>query len=82
MIKASPETSGFPGSCWRTPMIQHLLQEKFGVFYNVKYLSELLKNLGFSYQKAKFIADKRDVAKRSEWLSETWPKIISNYSPL
>ena len=76
LIKEGPEKLGFPGSCWRTPMLQHLIKERFGVFYSVKYLSEYLKSLGFSYQKAKFVADKADVDKRLTWLNETWPKIM------
>ncbi len=74
-IELGPEKMGFQGGCWRTPMIQWLIHEKFGVFYNVRYISELLKNLGFSYQKATFVASKRDEEKRQEWLEETWPKI-------
>ena len=34
-------------------MLQHLINERFGVFYNARYISELLKQMGFSYQKAK-----------------------------
>jgi transposase len=74
-IKSGPEKMGFVGACWRTPMIQHLIQEKFGIYYNAHYLSELLKNLGFSYQKATFVAVKRDEEKRKKWLKETWPTI-------
>ena len=66
---------GFPGACWRTPMIQWLIEENFGVFYNARYLSEVLKNMGFSYQKATFVADKRDEEKRHEWLEKIWPEI-------
>lgn len=76
LIKAGPEACGFPGSCWRTPMIQHLIQEQFGVFYNARYISELLKTMGFSYQKATFVARKRDKAARKSWLNNTWPKIL------
>lgn len=57
-------------------MIQHLIQEKIGVFYNARYISELLKNMGFSYQKAKFVTDKSDAVKRSEWLSVQWKEIM------
>src|SRR3990167_6571217 len=55
-ITIGPEKMGFSGFCWRTPMIQHLVLQKFGVFYSARYLSELLKNMGFSYQKATFIS--------------------------
>jgi len=77
IIKAGPEKAGFPGACWRTPMLQHLIKEKYDIFYNARYLSELLKNMGFSYQKAKFVASKQDKKSREEWLNETWPEIMS-----
>jgi hypothetical protein len=37
-------------------VIQHLIQEKFGVLYSVYYLSQQLKNKGFSYQKTRFVS--------------------------
>lgn len=76
IIEDGPLKAGFPGGCWRTPMIQHLIKERFGVFYNARYISELLKNMGFSYQKAKFVTDKGDETKRSEWLSVQWKEIM------
>ena len=75
-IEMGPEKMGFPGFCWRTPMIQHLIYQKFGVFYSARYLSELLKNMDFSYQKATFVADKQDDKKRKKWLKTKWPEIL------
>src|SRR3989344_1121007 len=73
LIDAGPEKCGFSGGCWRSPMIQELILEKFGVFYSAKYLAQLLDSLGFSYQKAKFVAANRDEKARQEWLEKTWP---------
>lgn len=75
-IDLGPEKMGFTGSCWRTPMIQHLILQKFGVFYSARYLSELLRNMGFSYQKATFVADKRNEYQRNKWLKTKWPRIL------
>jgi len=75
LITEGPATAGFPGACWRSPMIQVLIFEKFGVSYSVHYISQLLKNMGFSYQKAKFVADHKDAEKRQVWLQEKWPEI-------
>jgi transposase len=36
----------------------------------------LLKHLGFSWQKAAFVSDHLDEAKRRAWLNSTWPKIL------
>lgn len=76
-IEAGPSEAGFPGNCWRTPMIQCLIYERFGVLYSVHYISQLLKNMGFSYQKARFVSDHLDEEARKQWFSESWPKIRS-----
>ena len=57
-------------------MIQYLIYEKFGVEYSVCYIAQLLKNMGFSYQKAKFVSDDKDPEKRKEWLENSWKKIL------
>ena len=36
-------------------------------------MAALLKNLGFSFQKARFVSDHLDEARRQEWLLTTWP---------
>ena len=75
-IKASPQDSGYTSGCWNTPMIQDLIWRQFGVLYNPHYLSTLLKNMGFSYQKAPFVSDHLNEAKRLEWRQTRWPKIL------
>ena len=76
LISQGPQKSGFPGACWRSPMIQWLIYEQFGVEYSVFYIPQLLKNMGFSYQKAKFVADHKDPEKRRQWLEQKWPEIL------
>ena len=76
LIEAGPEACGFSGACWREPLIQQLITDQFGVVYNVFYIAELLKNLGFSYQKAAFVADHLDDSARQRWRQHTWPQIL------
>jgi transposase len=76
LIDDGPVKAGFDGACWRSPMIQQLIFERFGKHYNAFYISQLLKNLGFSWQKAGFISDHLDQAQRREWRAYTWPKIL------
>lgn len=78
ILKAGPELAGFLSACWNTPMIQQLIENKFGVLYTPQYLSVLLKNLGFSFQKAAFVGAKRDQEMRAEWLEKKWPSILKN----
>ncbi|MDY6844995.1 MAG: IS630 family transposase, partial [Thermodesulfobacteriota bacterium] len=77
IIDKGPTEAGFLSNCWRSPMIQHLIYKKYGVFYSVYYISQLLKNMGFSYQKARFVSDHLDEEARKQWLSETWPEILA-----
>lgn len=75
-IASGPQACGFSGGCWRTPMIQELIVKKFDVYYNSHYLSEYLKNLGFTFQRATFVATQRDAQARNTWLSQTWSVIF------
>ena len=47
------------------------------MLYNCHYkFSLLLSNLGFSFQKARFVLDHLDAAKRLAWLAEKWFMIV------
>lgn len=73
IVKAGPEAAGFPTGCWHALLIQHVIWGEFGVTYNVQYLADLLHNLGFSFQKARFVSDHLDEVARAAWLAQTWP---------
>jgi len=81
MVVAGPEANGFHCAVWNTAMIGELIVRKFGVSYNLNYLSYLLKKMGLSHQKAIFVSDKEDEEEyekaRKEWVEKTWPKIVA-----
>ena len=80
LVKQGPEANGFHCGIWNTAMIAELIWLKFEVRYNPNYLSSLLKKLGFSYQKARFVTDRQDEEEyklaRKKWLEETLPAIM------
>jgi transposase len=73
LVTAGPEAAGFPTGCWHALLIQQVIWREFHVTYNVQYLADLLKNLGFSFQKARFVSDHLDAVARAAWLAHTWP---------
>jgi transposase len=75
-IKAGPQAAGYTSGCWNTPMLQDLIQPRFGISYHPHYLATLLHNVGFSYQKARFVSDHLNEAKRQEWCQSEWPRIL------
>jgi transposase len=80
-VENGPEANGFSCGVWNTAMIAELIWRRFGIRYNPRYLSTLLKQLGLSYQKARFISDRSDEEAyeraRRQWLEETWPKRLA-----
>jgi transposase len=76
LIDERPVRAGFSGACWRSPMLQQVIYDRFGVFDNVFYIAQLLQNLGFSYQQAAFVSDHLEVAKRTTWCPTTWPQML------
>jgi transposase len=77
LLDAGPLAAGYPSGCWSTLFLQDLIQREFGQFYNHHYLATLLRNLGFSYQKARFVSDHLDPERRRQWRHETWPLILA-----
>jgi transposase len=73
IIEGGPEAAGFPTGCWHALLIQQVIQREFGVSSNVHYLATLLRGLGFSFQKARFVSDHLDEVARAAWLAYTFP---------
>jgi transposase len=81
-IEAGPEACGYPTGCWTSVLLQDLIYQKFHVLYNRFYVCELLRNLGFSFQKARFVSDHLDEEARQRWMQEEWPRILNQAKQL
>ena len=60
LIIAGPEAAGYASGCWTAIVIQDLILCRFGVEYHPQYICSLLDNIGFSFQKARFVSDHLD----------------------
>ncbi len=76
LLDAGPLVVGFETACWNSVIIRVLIWREFGVLYNRHYVCTLLHNLGFSFQKARFVSDHLDEARRQAWLRDKWPTIL------
>ena len=76
LIDAGPLVVGFETACWNAVLLRVLIWREFGVLSNRHYVCTLLQNLGFSFQKARFVSDHLDAAKRLAWLENKWPSIL------
>src|SRR6266436_4097496 len=76
LLEAGPLVMGCETACRDAVLIRVLIWREFGVLYNRQYVCTLLHNLGFSFQKARFVSDHLDTAKRLAWLEQKWPTIL------
>ena len=76
LMEAGPLAGGLETACWNAVLIRVLIWREFGVLYNRHYVCTVLANLGFSFQKARFVSDHLDTAKRLAWLQDKWPAIV------
>lgn len=66
---------GFSTDRWTLERIRQVIQEKFKVSYHPKYLSRLLKQLGFSPQKPMPQAIEQEKELVQAWLEKDWARI-------
>jgi transposase len=78
IIDAGPEAAGYDCGCWSTILIQDYILNRFGVEYAPRYVAELLDQMGFSYQRGRFVSDHLEdvTAEQEEWMTKTWPAIL------
>jgi Winged helix-turn helix len=76
LLEAGPLVVGCETACWDAVLIRVLIWREFGVLYHRQYVCTLLRNLGFSLQKARCVSDHLDAAKRLAWLEQQWPTIV------
>lgn len=76
LLDAGPKAAGFETACWSALLIRQLIDREFHVLYNRFYVCELLRNLDYSFQKARFLSDHLDEAKRQAWITQEWPQIL------
>src|SRR5215510_2597097 len=76
LIEAGPLVVGLETACWNSVLIRVLIWREFGILYNRHYVCTLLSNMGFSFQKARFVSDHLDAAKRLAWLQDKWPVMV------
>jgi len=54
MISVPPTDHGYLSGCWNAAIVLDLISREFKVEYSVKYIPQLLRSIGLSYQKARF----------------------------
>lgn len=70
-----PRTHGFDTDRWTRARIAAVIDREFGVAYTPQGVGEVLKRLGWTYQKPQTYSRKRDETAVARWRATTWPNL-------
>jgi transposase len=73
LLRAGPMEHGWDDQRWTLARIGRLIEERFGVTYEISGVWRLLDRLGWSWQVPKVRAVERDEEAIAAWRAETWP---------
>jgi putative transposase len=74
-LKRGPEALGYETSLWTSGRVAHLIEQECGVSYHSSQAWRILRQLGWSGQRAVGRALERDEEKIRRWKQERWPEI-------
>ena len=64
LIKENPEDHGYNSATWTGPMLIEWIEKEYGIIYKKAQIYNILKSLGFSYQKGRGIFPETDAEKQ------------------
>lgn len=67
LLKESPEVHGFNTATWTGPMLIEWIKKSYGVEYKKAQIYNIIKSLGFSYQKGRGIFPESDKQKQDSF---------------
>jgi transposase len=74
-LARSPKAFGYETELWTTRRLAEVIERRYGVRFNSKYLAAWLSRRGHSPQKPEVRAVERDNPAVARWLAEDWPRI-------
>lgn len=53
LLQAPPREAGLEAPAWTTPLVQSLIEDRYGVAYSLRQVRRILRKAGLSYRKAR-----------------------------
>jgi putative transposase len=75
ILECGARKAGFDNELWTCPRIAAVIEQRFGVKYDVSHVWRLLHKWGWSCQKPQHRAREQDRAAVDQWRQCEWPRI-------
>ena len=69
------ESYGLEGSFWDRKRVKYVIEQEFGVAYDIEHISDILKKINYTLQVPRKRDYRQDPEKVAVWVSETLPAI-------
>lgn len=79
LISESPQTYGYNTNTWTGPLLIDWIEKHFGVVFKKAQIYNIIKEMGFSYQKAKGFYPEADIEKQEDF-KEASKKLLESLS--
>lgn len=76
LLLLGAEAHGYAGEVWTLKRVADLIARQFGVTFHPSTMSDLLREIGWTWQQPRTRASQRDEAAITAWQHETWPQIV------
>lgn len=75
VLRQGAVAHGYAGDVWPLARVADLVERTFGVHYHPATMSDLLRELGWTWQTPRTRASQRDEAAIIAWQQEAWPLV-------
>ena len=69
LLNEQPDKHGYNSATWTGPMVIEWIEKNYGIVYKKAQIYNIIKSLGFSYQKGKGLFPETDVEKQDVFTS-------------
>jgi transposase len=80
-LEQSPLDFGFTTERWTAPRVARLIEQRWRIRMNKRYLSDWLRRRGITPQMPQRVPRERDQAMIDAWVSQQWPRIKKKLLP-
>ena len=81
LLTQGAEAHGYAGDVWTLARVAHVVEQHFGVHYHPSTMSDLLRELGWTWQQPRTRASQRDEEAITVWQQDTWPILKKKPKP-
>ena len=81
LLRQGAAAHGYAGDVWTLQRVADLVERQFGVHFHPATMSDLLREIGWTWQQPRTRASQRDEAAITAWQQEQWPVIKKKPKP-